>query len=113
MTNSRAKGKRAELEIANYLKNMGYNARRGVQYQGGPGSPDVVGLRGIHIEVKHVEQLNIHKAMEQSCKDAAIDELPVVIHRKNRTPWLVTMGINEFMEMYDAYLQRRYGEETE
>lgn len=113
MTNSRAKGKRAELEVANYLRNMGYNARRGVQYSGGPNSPDVVGLRGIHLEVKHVEQLNIHKAMDQSRKDSAIDELPVVVHRKNRTPWLVTMDMDTFMEMYDAYVQRRYGEEVE
>lgn len=97
--NSKAKGKRAELEIAALLRTYGYEARRGVQYQGGQDSPDVVGLDGIHIEVKHVENLNINKAMEQADKDSG-ENIPVVFHRKNRTPWLVTMHLDDFMNMY-------------
>lgn len=100
--NSKAKGKRAELEIAALLREYGYEARRGVQYHGGEDSPDVVGLPGVHIEVKHVERLNINEAMEQADRDSG-DNVPVVIHRRNRTPWLVTMHFDDFMEMYKDY----------
>ena len=97
--NSKAKGKRAELEVAALLRSHGYEARRGVQYKGGQDSPDVLGLDGVHIEVKHVERLNIHEAMEQADRDCG-ENMPVVVHRKNRTPWLVTMHIEDFLRLY-------------
>ena len=109
MTNSRSKGKRAELEVAGILKEYGYDARRGVQYSGGPNSPDVVGLPNVHIEVKHVEKLNIHEAMDQARRDSGDDEMPCVFHRKNRTDWLVTMDIDWFMYLYKL----AYGEDIE
>ena len=34
MTNSKQKGKRGELEVANMLKRMGFNGRRTAQYNG-------------------------------------------------------------------------------
>jgi Holliday junction resolvase len=37
--NSRAKGKRGELEIAKVLRENGYDAHRGQQYKGGADSP--------------------------------------------------------------------------
>jgi Holliday junction resolvase len=100
--NSRAKGKRGELEIAHLLREYGYDdARRTAQYCGNTGdASDVVGLPHIHIEVKRVERLNIEKAMEQSSRDARDGEVPVVMHRKDRHPWLVTMSMGDFMEMY-------------
>ncbi len=100
MTNSRAKGARGERELANLLKEYGYECRRGQQYSGSNGDADVVGLPGIHIECKRVEKLNIEKAMEQSARDARDGEMPVVMHRKDRHPWLVTMAMGDFMEMY-------------
>lgn len=101
--NSRAKGKRGELEIANILKEYGYDTRRGVQYNGSDGSPDVVGLPNIHIEVKRVEALNLDKAMKQSIDDARTGEVPVVMHRKDRHPWLVTMRLDEWMKFYERW----------
>lgn len=101
--NSRAKGKRGELEIANILKEYGYDTRRGVQYNGSDGSPDVVGLPNIHIEVKRVEALNLDKAMKQSIDDARDGEVPVVMHRKDRHEWLVTMRLDEWMEFYERW----------
>lgn len=97
--NSKKKGKRGELELAALLRSYGYETRRGVQYQGGQDSPDVVGLDGIHIEVKRQERLNIIEAMEQADKDSG-ENIPVVFHRKNRTPWLVTLHLDDFMNMY-------------
>lgn len=101
--NSRAKGKRGELEIANILKEYGYDTRRGVQYNGSDGSPDVVGLPNIHIEVKRVEALNLDKAMKQSIDDARDGEVPVVMHRKDRHCWLVTMRLDEWMKFYERW----------
>lgn len=93
--NSRSKGKRGELELVRFLRGYGYDAHRGVQYQGGQESPDVVGLPFIHIECKRVEDLNIYEAYEQSKKDAGI-YLPTVMHRKNDCEWLITMADNDF-----------------
>ena len=62
LVNSRAKGARGERELAEILRCYGFSARRGQQYRGGADSPDVMGLPGIHIEVKRVERLNIYDA---------------------------------------------------
>ena len=97
--NSKEKGKRGELEIAELLRSYGYDGRRGVQYSGGPDSPYVLGMPGVHIEVKRVEKLNVHDAMKQAERDSG-EKIPVVIHRKNRTPWLVTMNFDDFMKIY-------------
>lgn len=100
MVNSRDKGARGERELANTLRSYGYSARRGQQYRGGADSPDVIGLPGIHIECKLVERLNIYDAVAQAVRDSGENELPAVFHRKNRREWLVTMRLNDFMNIY-------------
>ena len=100
--NSRTKGKRGELEAAHLLKEYGYEARRGQQFSGANGDPDVVGLPGVHIEVKRVEKLNLYEAVAQSVRDAKEGEIPIVLHRKNRAKWLVTMQFEEWMKLYKA-----------
>ena len=81
--NSRNKGAAGERELANKLKEYGYDARRGQQYCGANGDADVIGLDGIHIECKRVERLNLYDAMAQSVHDAKENEKPAVFHRKN------------------------------
>lgn len=98
--NSRQKGKRGEIEFSHKLRDYGYEARRGVQYNGADGSADVVGLPGIHCEVKRVERLNIEDAMAQSKRDAREGELPAVFHRKNHCEWLVTMRLDDWIQLY-------------
>lgn len=101
--NSRSKGKRGELEAAHLLQEYGYDARRSQQFAGMNGDADVVGLPGMHIEVKRVEKLNLENAMEQSARDARENEIPIVLHRKNRSEWLVTMSFTDWMELYQAW----------
>ena len=101
--NSRNKGKRGELEAAHLLQDYGYDARRGQQFSGANGDADVVGLPHIHLEVKRVEKLNIDEALDQSVRDARDDVKPVVLHRKNRTEWKVTMNFVDWIEMYEAW----------
>lgn len=101
MINSRQKGKVGELELAKYLKDKGLVARRGQQYSGSPDSPDVIceDWKNIHIEVKRVEQLNIEKALQQSTKDSGTDQIPIVVHRKNREKWKVTMWLDDYIDL--------------
>ena len=101
--NSRDKGKRGELEAAHILKEYGYDARRGQQFAGINGDADVVGLPRIHLEIKRVEKLNIDDALSQSIRDARDEEVPVVMHRKNRTEWKITMRFSDWVEMYKAW----------
>ncbi len=101
--NSKQKGKRGELEAARLLREYGYDARRGVQYKGGKDSPDVVGLPYCHLEIKRVEKLNIHEAIEQAKRDKGPDELSVVMHRKNNCEWLVTMPFTDWIRIFREY----------
>lgn len=99
---SREKGKRGERELAALLRSRGYDeAKRGQQYCGSNGAADVTGLPGIHIESKRVERLDLYGAMEQSQTDAKPDEIPVVMHRRDRKPWLVTMTFEDFLTLYE------------
>lgn len=100
----RDKGKRGERELSRVLSSYGYDCHRGQQNRGGGDSPDVVGLDGIHIECKRVEALNVEKAMQQSRKDAeGTDDLPVVMHRRNYEVWKVTMDLEDWLSLYEAW----------
>lgn len=98
--NSRNKGAAGERELAAFLREYGYQARRGQQYAGANGDADVVGLPGIHIECKRVERLNLQDAYDQAKRDARPDEIPAVFHRKNYCGWLVTMALPDFLKLY-------------
>lgn len=106
--NSKAKGKRGELEIAKLLREQGYKTRRSVQYSGTGAAEnnnaDVIGLEKIHMEVKWVERLNLNQAMEQAVRDSAgSGNYPSVFHKRNYQPWLVTMAYVDWIELYNAY----------
>lgn len=106
--NSRAKGKRGELELAHKLREHGYSTRRGQQYSGTETSADVIGLPGVHIECKRVETLNIYSAIMQAVNDTgASGDLPAVFHRKNNQPWLVTMRLEEWLALYRRWADVR------
>lgn len=99
--NSKAKGKRGELQVAAMLREAGFkDARRSQQYAGMNDDADVVGLPGCHLEVKYREHLNLYEAMEQSRNDSNGMDIPIVVHRKNGKPWLVTMDWESFIMMY-------------
>lgn len=99
--NSKRKGKRGELEFVRLCKARGYEARRTAQYCGNTGeAADVVGLPGVHVEIKHVERLNIQEAIDQAVHDAPPGMMPAVFHRRNNCGWLVTMPVDEWFKIY-------------
>ena len=98
---SRDKGARGERQFRDLCREYGYDASRTAQHCGKGGTADVVGLPGIHVEVKNVERLNLRDAMAQSIRDAEQDGgIPIVAHKKNNAPWLVTMRAEDFFLMY-------------
>ena len=101
MINSIKKGRSAERELANKLKEYGYDTKRAQQYCGANGDADVLGLPNIHIECKRVEKLNVSNAIAQAKADRK-SGLPAVFHRKNREKWLVTMELGDWMKIYES-----------
>lgn len=102
--NSRQKGARGERELRDIFRGWGYtDARRGQQYCGASGDADVIGLPDIHVECKRVERLDLYGAVTQAVSDARAGEMPAVFHRRDRREWLVTMPIEEWRKLYEAY----------
>lgn len=91
--NSCVKGKVGEREWRDFLRDRGIQAKRGQQHAGGNDSPDVRSELDdfVHWEVKRVQNLSIHPAMEQACQDAENHQIPIVAHRRNHKEWLCTV----------------------
>ena len=101
---SQRKGADGERELAELLKEYGYQVERGPSQNYGT-VPDLTGLSGIHCEVKRCEQLRPYEWMQQAVDDSERfqDGMPVVFFRKNRKPWLVLVRLNDFMNLYRRY----------
>ena len=103
---SREKGKRGEREAAKALSDLlGLDVRRGVQYQGGPDSPDVVGIPGVHVEVKRTERLQLMPAIQQAQEDAREGDTALVMWRRSRSPWIVCLPLDGLLGLSEAIQQ--------
>ena len=103
------KGADGERELARILTGYGYDMRRGGSLSFGE-VPDLVGLPGIHIEVKRVERLNVPEAMGQAVRDSDRfkDGVPALFHRRSRSPWLVTMKLEDWGGLYRERFNKVY-----
>ena len=110
--NSRQKGAIGERELAELLRNWGYAAQRGQQFKGGPESPDVAGVPGVHFEVKRTEKFQLYAAVDQARRDAYGKAIPVVAHRCNgnkgartscKGDWLFVLGADDFRRLLALY----------
>lgn len=116
--NSNQKGKRGEREWAAFCRDYGFvNARRGQQYSG-IGGEDVVGIPGLHQEVKRTERLNVDEALAQAIRDADGGTIPIVAHRKNAErseekkarfyrDWKITLRAEDFLTIWREVLRSR------
>lgn len=95
------KGRGGELEIVKIFQAHGIPAEPGQAVSYGS-TPDVVGIPGIHPEIKRVERLNVPEAMNQAIRDSEKfnDGVPTIFHRRNRSPWLVTMRLEDWLLLY-------------
>lgn len=107
--NAKKKGSAGERELLLLLEAHGIPAHRNNQiFIGGTDRPDVYaevcGLP-LHIEVKRQERLRLSEAVAQAVHDANNHALPIVAHRSNRQPWLVTARLEDVLQLWDDMKQ--------
>ena len=111
--NSKQKGARFERLLASRFREYGYEARRTAQYCGNTGdAADVIGLPHIHIEAKHQERMQLYDWMAQATRDAKGGNIPCVFHKKNNADILVTMKLEDWMELYREWEAGQYIKEN-
>lgn len=97
---SQRKGGPVSWNFPGFYRGYGYDVQPGQAVSYGS-VPDLVGLPDIHIECKRNERMNVLEAMKQAVRDAAkFGGTPALFHRRNRSGWLVTMRLPDWMEMY-------------
>lgn len=107
---SKARGKRAELDLVHKLHEFGFSeARRTSQYCGKAGTSDIVGVPGVHVECKAVQRLNIWEALLQSKRDSEADgngDIPAVFFKRNRSGFYVAMPLKDFVSLYKGEIKK-------
>lgn len=87
---NKLKGAEGEKEFASLMRNDWTieRAQRGA---------DVIGIPGVHIEVKTGEQqVNIRKALDQSIGDCEEGELPIVAMKLKNEEWIIIIRSCDF-----------------
>lgn len=118
---SREKGKRGEREAARELMKRIPNVKiqRSVQYAGRMaahsqgGMPDLMGLKGFHLEIKRTEKAKVYDWMEQVNGDKKPDEIGVILHRQSGKEWIAILSIDDLCKLINAAGLHRNKEETE
>ena len=79
-------------------------------------------MPGVHVEVKRVERLNIHDAMQQAVRDSSgtVPQksvkplIPIVAHRRNRDKWMITMLAHDWFAFFREWeAQQTLSEKTQ
>lgn len=101
---SRNKGAKAERELWHILRDFyGLDVRRGQCFNG---EADLVGLPGIHPEVKRTEKTSvwawIQQAFDEMRKKKDGDNISIFF-RRNRSPWFVIVPLELWVDMYLAW----------
>jgi len=96
---ARRKGKVGELEVVRLLRDGGWpyahRSSRGTAQKG-----DIEkGPAAAVIEVRRREALSVPAAMREVIGRCESHELPLLIHRSSRSPWLVTMELDELLPL--------------
>ena len=99
----REKGKRGEREVVDLIKRYAFEARRGQQFKGTKDSPDVIhSIERVYVEVKYREKFSLYAALEQAVEEA-VEDIPVVFHRRSGKPWVAIIDARHFM----GFMQQR------
>ena len=102
---SKRKGDGGERELLEILQPYGEAHRNNQRYIGGHDNPDIsftCGHHRFHVESKRTERLNLRAAIRQAERDAVEGNTPVVMHRRNREPWYVTLSLTNFLSILEV-----------
>jgi len=102
---SRNKGKVGELEICTVLRSLfGWRTRRSQQHCGTESSADIQieETPSLWVECKRVERLCVPKTMVTAVRQAG-RKCAVLLHRPNRSEWLLTIRLVDLPRLVHAY----------
>jgi hypothetical protein len=80
--------------------------RRGLQYRSGDEVPDV-DVPCFWLEAKHHHRVNIREAMRQAIGCSAPGRWPLAVTKDDNAPALVTMQLEDFLELVREWWERR------
>jgi hypothetical protein len=97
----RRKGAAGEREAIALIREAGWpHARRTSDGRGQAGRGDIAGgPAGCHIEVKRQERLNVPAALSQVRADADPLDVPILVHRPSRAPWMATVPLSDLLAL--------------
>ena len=102
MTHSKNKGNRFELEIVQFLKDLGYTAAsaRSESRSLDDLGCDIVDNSPFSIQCKHNERLSmpVHKLLSDMKANGL--ERPIVMHKRNNKGVVVSMDLEEFKKLF-------------
>jgi len=110
---ARTKGHQYERDLANLFKDRyrWKEAKRGWQYSNGRKEPDVI-IPYLYVEAKRQKKTYPKKALEQAMNDlkelqkiVKEDKIPVAITKEDRQDALITLRLDDFLTIFDAYVQ--------
>lgn len=114
---SRRRGKTGERELCKELDRLGLPGfRRSQQNTGRHGDADIENSiieTELLIECKRVERISINAVMKRAMEDAhAKNRIPVIAHRKNHHPWLLTICLDDLWGFVEELLRLQVLPET-
>lgn len=104
---NRDRGAAAERQVRDIFRACGFEAvRRGKVFEH---ESDVVGVPGLHVEVKYQKKPALWSWIYQAAADSKIkdDGEPVVWFRRPGDHWHVIMTGKLFLEMYAAWIKEK------
>lgn len=104
------KGRNGEIELVRILNECGIPAAVGAPLNYGS-EADITNIPGLHAECKRTEKIRLSDWLEQAEADAAkfADGAPTIFWRKNRSPWMVFMRLQDWLELYGRALVGGFG----
>ena len=106
MINSRAKGRKGELEVCRLMGPFWPDACPNLD-QFSKDKRDVLNVPGLHVQVKWNERLRIWEALDQAFSEASPLDTPVLAFRRNwtrshlasRSSWFGAMDLDDLLPL--------------
>lgn len=102
----REKGKEGEREAAKLLAEIlgeGVEIKRNLMAQARDGGTDLTGLKFLAVEVKRQETLSLPAWWRQTCQQAPAGRIPMLMFRRNRTPWYFVLPYSKAESGFKIY----------